>query len=77
MSEPDGWIYIGQCTPEDGDCRKIVTLEQGGMTWVGIRAYDRARRIWLNNGEPEAAQVIAWRDLPDPATKRWIRGQLL
>jgi hypothetical protein len=69
----DGWIYVG--SPEGGDCRKFVTLEQDGMMWVGIRAYNHQGRFWQNNNEPERATVIAWRDLPAPARGRWDRGR--
>jgi hypothetical protein len=58
-----GW---NECPPpEDGDCRKLVTLERDGMIWVGIRAFSGRR--WINNGQSETANVIAWRDLPPPA----------
>lgn len=73
MPEADGWEYYSK--PSGGDCRKIVTLEQSGMTWVGIRAF--ANGGWINNGEPERADVIAWRDLPEPANGRFVRGQLI
>lgn len=67
---PDGWNY---CTygnpPGEGDQRKIVTLEQDGMTWVGVRIYQSQQRRWSSNGEPERAKVTAWRDLPQPATE--------
>lgn len=69
----DGWIYVG--FPEGGDCRKFVTLEQDGMAWVGVRAFNHQRRFWQNNNEPERATVIAWRDLPEPARGRWERAR--
>lgn len=72
--EHDGWNY--GTYPEGGDCRKFVTLEQDGMCWVGIRAFHHEARRWVNNGEPEIAKVLAWRDLHDPARGRWVRGQL-
>lgn len=50
---------------EGGDCRKLVTLEQDGMIWVGIRAWNGTD--WFNNGEREKAKVIAWQPLPSPA----------
>lgn len=54
--------------PEGGDCRKLVTLEEaGGMTWVGIRAWDGVR--WLNNGNRELAKVLAWQELPPPSRR--------
>lgn len=73
-AEQDGWNYNGE--PGEGDARKLVTLEDGGMTWVGIRAWHAAHRRWINNGEPERATVKAWRDLPEPARGFWYRGQL-
>lgn len=71
---PDGWEY--QTKPEGGDCRKIVTLEQDGMVWVGIRAFNAITGQWLNGGEPERARVLAWKDLDQPAKGRWIDGRL-
>jgi len=68
----DGWDYYHN-PPAEGDCRKLVTLEQGGMMWVGIRAWDGKR--WLNNNEPEPAKVVAWRNLPKPAAGYWSRGK--
>lgn len=68
----DGWIYVGN--PGEGDARKIVTLEQDGMTWVGIRAFNHQHGYWQNNNEPERAKVVAWRDMPEPARGRWERG---
>ena len=74
--EEANWNYTGK--PEDGkDCRKIVSLLEGGMVWVGIRAWNPADRQWQNNGEPERATVLAWQDLPEPAKKMWVRGQLV
>ena len=72
----DDWNYDAQGVPENGDSRKIVTLLEGGMVWVGIRFWNNAKRCWFNNNEPEKAQILAWRDLPEPAKKRWVRGQL-
>ena len=70
------WNYIGK--PEDGkDCRKFVTLLEGGMKWVGIRAWNHTAMQWQNNGELERATVLAWQDLPEPAKKMWHRGQLV
>ena len=73
-AEKDGWHYRGK--PEGGDCRKLVTLKQSGMVWVGIRAFDGTNQRWLNNGEPEVAEVLAWRDLLQPAAGYWDRGKL-
>jgi hypothetical protein len=50
---------------DDGDCRKLVTLEKDGMIWVGIRSWNGAE--WFNNGVREQAKVLAWRELPSPA----------
>lgn len=75
MSECDGWNYTGE--PPDGeDCRKLVTLVDSGMVWVGIRAWNNLRRGWMNGGEPERCHVKAWRDLPEPAMGFWQRGIL-
>lgn len=74
-AEWDGWHYTGQ--PGDGDARKFVTLEKDGMAWTGIRAWHAERKIWLNNGEPELARVIAWRDLPEIAHGRYFHGKLI
>ncbi len=74
-AQSDGWDYSSNVS--EGDARKLVTLLQDGMTWVGIRAFDHQRRRWLNNGEPEMATVIAWQDLPIPANGRWHRGQFI
>lgn len=72
------WHYAAQNRPEpNGDCRKIVTLLDGGMTWVGIRAYNHERGYWMNNSEPIKEEVLAWMDLPEPASKRWIHGKLI
>ncbi len=75
MIDADGWRY-GE-TPGEGDARKLCTLQQQGMVWVGIRAYHHLQRRWMNNNEPEQAQVLAWQDLPEPTTKRWHFGKLL
>lgn len=74
MPEIDGWEY--RKNPEGGDCRKIVTLDQDGMCWVGIRAFNASTGQWINNGEPERANVIAWKDLDEPAKGRWSRNTL-
>ncbi len=71
-TEIDGWDYSSGPS-EGGDARKLVTLQQEGMTWVGIRAFNHANRRWLNNGEPELAKVVAWRDLESP--RSWVLGQ--
>jgi uncharacterized protein (UPF0179 family) len=70
------WRYHGRPEPSK-DCRCLVTLEQGGSwRWVGIRAYDANRGVWLNNGEPERDKVVAWQVLPEPATGYYARGIL-
>lgn len=75
MPDGDGWNYYGN--PPDGtDCRKLVTLVAGDMTWIGIRAFHHANRRWMNNGEPERDTVKAWRDLPEIARGFWQRGEL-
>lgn len=75
MTEVDGWTYREK--PQGGDARKIVTLEQDGMVWVGIRAFNHATGHWMNNNEPETAHILAWRDLNQPANGRWDRGLLV
>ncbi len=71
----DGWYYVGD-PPKNGDARKIVTLEQDGMVWVGIRAWNQRGNFWQNNNEPEKDHVKAWRDLNEPAEGYWVRGIL-
>jgi hypothetical protein len=73
-AQADGWHYAGE--PSGGDARKLVTLVEGGMTWVGIRAFNFQGRHWMNNNEPERAEVKAWRDLDQPASGFWDRGRL-
>ena len=71
----DGWHYRGE--PRDGtNARKIVTLVDGAVCWVGIRAWNASQRRWENNGEPEPNKILAWRDLHEPAKGYWYRGQL-
>ena len=71
----DKWSYH-PVQPIDGtDARKLVTLLDCGMVWVGIRAYDRANKRWLNNNEPEKARIVAWRDLAEPARGFWQGGR--
>lgn len=62
--------------PSSGkDARKIVTLEQDGMRWVGIRAYNGTEDRWYNGNEPDVlAKVVAWQDLPTPSDSFWSRG---
>lgn len=73
--DADGWHYGGK-PKSGGDGRKLVTLEQGGMVWVGIRMWTSAHERWVNNGEPINERVIAWRDIPEPAQYRWVHGRL-
>ena len=73
--ESDGWNYTGN--PQEGqDCRCLVTLEESGMTWVGIRAWNG--NCWLSTSEPgpERARVHAWMALPQPAKGFWVHGKL-
>jgi hypothetical protein len=73
--EKDGWCY--EDDPPPGDARKLVSLEQEGMCWVGIRACDFHNERWLNNGEPETATVVSWCDLPTPCSGWWEHGRLV
>ncbi len=73
--ELDGWCYHDK-PKEGGDARKIVSIELGGMVWVGIRAWNHTKRIWMNNGEPNHERIIAWRDLPEPAKGYFVSGML-
>ena len=74
MSE---WNYSASPFENGKDTRKLCTLlDKQGMVWVGIRMWNEHTKQWVNNGEPETDQVLAWMDLPQPAEKRWIRGGL-
>lgn len=73
---PETWNYKDPAV-ECGDSRKFVTLMDGGMVWVGVRAWHGREGRWYNGNEPERAQVLAWQDMPPPANKRWVRGQLV
>lgn len=77
VTDPDaaGWNY-GEKPKAGKDGRKIVTLEQGGMVWVGIRMWTSEFNRWVNNGEPISERVIAWKDLPEPAEHRYVSGRL-
>lgn len=74
------WHYYTK--PHDGldnrkhDARRIVTLVQENMTWVGIRAWHQTEQRWYNGNEPERATVKAWSYLPHPAKGDWQRGIL-
>lgn len=71
----DGWVY-DRPPPPNGDARKLVTLVQGGMTWVGIRAFNYTTGSWMNNNEPTNETVKCWRDLPEPSDAFYDRGIL-
>lgn len=75
MKDADGWTYT--YPPAEGDSRKLVTLEEDGMVWVGIRAFSATHQRWLNGGEPERATISAWMDLPAPAKGFWSGKSLL
>lgn len=76
LSDSLGWLY--EAEPIDGtDARKLVTLVEGGMEWVGIRIWNSFKGRWYNGNEPERAHVKAWQDLPATARRSWVRGQLL
>lgn len=79
MSEADGWNY-GRCEiPNGGDARKFCTIDTSdGMTFVGVRIWISARQRWESNGEPVTGETVrAWRDMPEPAQGRFVRGKLL
>ena len=67
MRMPQHWQYSP--TIPDGDARKLVTLEEDGMVWVGIRAWNTMRMCWLNGNKREEAKVLAWIGLPFPANE--------
>lgn len=68
VTDPDEHDWHYGLYPEEGtDGRKLVTLEQDGMLWIGIRMWESSLRRWVNNGEPLNEKVIAWKDLPHPA----------
>lgn len=69
------WEYV--LKPVEGDARKLVTLDDNGMVWVGIRYWHFQQKRWYNGNDPEKAIVLAWMDLPQPAEGRWYRGQLI
>lgn len=60
--------------PANGDARKLVTLHEGGMRWIGLRAWNFQNRHWMNGGEPERAKVHAWAHLPEIAEGDWQSG---
>jgi hypothetical protein len=67
-----GWNY--KRPSDDGDGRRIVWLEQDGMSWIGIRHWNGSQ--WLNNNEPEKAQVLCWMHLPARPLRYWDHGNL-
>lgn len=73
----DGWHYADPRDQDGKDCRKLVSLTQGGMRWLGIRAWHVTGRYWMNGGEPERATVEAWRDLPDVPRGFWNSGRFV
>jgi hypothetical protein len=73
--DTDGWHYSDKPVPE-GDGRKLVTLMQDGLVWVGIRHWTQQTGC-VNNNEPCGERIIAWMDLPRPAEGRYVGGQLL
>ena len=75
MIENDGWNYRSKPT-DYGDCRKLVTLEDQGMIWIGIRAWHNIEKRWYNGNEPERCNVRAWREMPEIAGGGWERGKL-
>lgn len=72
--ESDGWCYKHKPNGQ-GDCRKLVTLHDRGMAWVGVRAW-HDKQGWMNGNEPELHTIHAWRDLEPPATGFWLSGIL-
>lgn len=74
--EAPKWNYSGHPSP-DKDCRKLVTLHQGSMWWIGIRAWNSQGKFWQNGNDPETASVHAWMDLPDIARSFWDKGVLI
>lgn len=69
---PSQWHY-GKPKRDEKDCRRLVSMEQHGMQWIGIRAWNHDRQCWMDGSgsEPEQATVVAWQWLPEPA---WLQG---
>ena len=65
MKTPRFWRYTP--TIPGGDARKLVTLQEESMVWVGIRAWNAQQQCWFNGAKRETATVLAWVDLPFPA----------
>jgi uncharacterized protein (DUF2236 family) len=66
------WNY-GKPPKDEKDCRRLVSIEQDGVQWIGIRAWNHERQCWMDGSgnAPELASVVAWRWLPDPA---WLQN---
>jgi len=61
-----------------GSPYKLVTLEDAGFSWVGIRYWNPDNRLWFRfDSSPETARVLAWMDIPKPAEGRWVHGELI
>ena len=77
LSDSLGWLYRSDIP--QGDARKIVSLQQSGMEWVGIRIWNATEQCWYNGNEPLRSdeRVLAWMDLPATARRHWVRGKLL
>lgn len=75
--KPDsqGWVHDGIPVKNGEDSRRLVSLEQDGMSWVGIRSWHSTDGIWYNGSEPEHATVRAWQKLPDPTRSFWQGGR--
>ena len=63
---PMPWRY--DIPSGSGDGRKLVTLEEDEMIWVGIRFWNMLEQRWYNGSRIETCHVVAWIDLPSPAT---------
>ena len=64
MKGPRTWQYGPP--PAEGDGRKLVSLEEDGMVWVGIRFWNARLLQWYNGQTLEHAHVLGWIDLPSP-----------
>lgn len=67
---PSSWRY--GVPPSHGDCRKLVTLEDGAMVWVGIRHWNEMKQSWMSGLHIETARVLGWIDLPSPADEQHV-----
>ena len=70
-----GWLYREDI--RQGDCRKLVSLRQDGMEWVGIRAWNQKEHRWYNGNDPERADILGWMDLPQTVRRHYVRGILV